>query len=514
MQMTESKRNFVAAIAVLMAFAASPALADPWAKPGDLALRHDILLLADAGVIKSPVTAWPIPWATLAADLRAGPPDATLDPAVLAARARVLQRFDQVRGLRGLQPNAKVGVRTDSFWLRTFEDTPREEAEVRAGVSWMGDRWAARAQVSFAPDPQQAGEQEWRASGSYLAAVYGNQVIYAGELDRWWGPSHEDTLIFSSNARPVGGLGMQRNVATPFETKWLSWLGPWTYDLFLGFLESHREVPDARLLAFRFGFRPLDGLEIGVTRTAQWCGEGRPCDAEALWDVIVGNSNIDDREVAAEEDPGNQLAAFDFRWSSPFGTGPWAVYGQAVAEDEAGGFPSRYFGQFGFETWGAVDTPLVSGSWRAHLEYTNTLVHFWASDPYYRTAYEHSFYRSGYRYYGRSLGAAADRDSQLISAGLTLVDGHARTWNGVIRFAEINNGGDGSDRDLIHSVSPDELKVFSGQLSHRRSLRHNGLNLGTISAGIGVQYAENRITGESETDGQAFLQWAWDYSGL
>jgi hypothetical protein len=512
--MIEFKRLVLTVIAVLMAVAASPVSADPWAKPGDLALRHDIRLLADAGLISAPVNAWPIPWATIANDLGAGSPDGMFDAAVLTARARVIQRLDQLRSLQGLQPNAKAGVRTDSFWLRTFEDTPREEAEVRAGVSWMGDWWAARAQVSFAPDPQQDGEQEWRASGSYLAAVYGNQVFYAGELDRWWGPSHDDTLILSSNARPVGGVGLQRNVATPFETKWLSWLGPWTYDIFWGVLESHREVPDARLLAFRLGFRPLHGLEIGITRTAQWCGEGRPCDAGALWDVIAGNSNIDDREVAADEDPDNQLAAFDFRWSSPFGTGPWAVYGQAVAEDEAGGFPSRYFGQVGFEAWGSVANRLVSGSWRAHLEYTNTLVHFWASDPYYRTAYEHSFYQSGYRYYGRSMGAAADRDSQLISAGVTLVDQDARTWNGVIRFAEINNGGDGTGRNVIHSVSPDELKMLSGQLSHRRVVRHDGLSFGTIGFGIGVQYAENRITGESETDAQAFVNWAWDYSGL
>jgi hypothetical protein len=274
-------------------------------------------------------------------------------------------------------------------------------------------------------------------------------------------------------------------------------------------------VPDARLLAFRVGFKPMSNLEIGLTRTAQWCGQGRPCDGDALWDVIVGDSNIDDREVAADEDQDNQLAAVDVRWASPFGTGPWAVYAQGVAEDEAGGFPSRYFGQFGFETWGTVDTRLVSGSWRAHLEYTNTLVHFWKSDPFYKLAYEHGIYKSGYRYYGRSLGAAADRDSQLISAGLTLIDGEARSWNGLLRFAEINNRGRGvEERDLRHSVSPEALNLYSAQLSHRRGIKYRGLDLGAVSLGVGVQYSDNRVTSESETDLQAFLQWTWDYSGL
>jgi hypothetical protein len=512
MQMPEIKRILLAASAIFLALAVTPAAADPWAKPGDLALRHDIQLLADAGVINSPVTAWPIPWASIAADLGTGAAPETLAPEVLAARMRVQRRLDQVRGLHGLQPNAKLALRTDSFWLRNFEDTPREEAEVRAGVSWMGDRFAARAQVSFVADPL-PGDREWRADGSYLAGVLGNHILHVGALDRWWGPSHDDTLILSSNARPVGGFGAQRNVALPFEHRWLSWMGPWTYDFFWGFLESRREVPNARLVAFRFGFRPLESLEIGMTRTAQWCGQGRPCDAGAFWDLLIGRSNIDDREAAIEEDPGNQLAAFDFRWRSPFGDGPWAIYGQATAEDEAGYLPSRYFGQGGFEFWGAMDNRVFSGRWRAHLEYTNTLVHFWKKDPLYRTAYEHSFYRSGYRYYGRSLGAAADRDSQLISVGLTLVDGRDRTWNGLLRFAEINNKGDGTGRDAIHSVSPEALKLFGAQLSHRRPMRHENLNLGTLGLGLGVQYAENRVTGESDTDLQAFLQWSWDLSG-
>jgi hypothetical protein len=405
-------------------------------------------------------------------------------------------------------------VRTDPFWLRTFEDTPREETELRVGVSWMGDRFAARGQVTFAPEVLE-GDREWRGDGSYLAGVFGNHILYGGALDRWWGPSHEDTLILSSNARPVGGLGLQRSVATPFETKWLSWLGPWTYDLFWGFLESHRDVPDARLFAFRFGFRPLGDLEIGLTRTAQWCGQGRPCDVGAFWDLMIGDSNVSDRELAAETDPGNQVAAVDFRWQSPFGDGPWAVYGQATAEDEAGGFPSRYFGQFGAETWGTVDSR--GGSAAAGARTSSTPTRWCTSGRAIRTTRpltSTASTRMAIGTDGRSMGAAADRDSQLISGGLTLVDSAGRSWNGVVRFAEINNGGDGSGRDLNHSVSPEETKLFSGQVSHRRELSHDGLKLGTVSVGLGAQRAENRITGVSETDVTAFLQWTWDYSGL
>lgn len=513
MPMIETKRKLIAAIAVTLAFAASPAWADPWAKPGDLALRHDIRLLADAGLISAPVNAWPIPWATIAYDLGRDAPSDTLAPAVQAARARVMQRLDVVRGLTGLQPNAKVSARTNAFWPRNFEDTPREEGEVRAGVSWMGDWLAVRGQVSFVPDPL-PGDQEWRGDGSYVAAIFGNQVFHAGALDRWWGPSYDDTLILSNNARPVPGLGVERNVAKPFETKWVSWLGPWTYSFYWGFLGSDRAVPDARLMAFRLSFRPTNDLEIGLTRAAQWCGKGRPCDAGAFWDTLVGDSNVSDREVAAEEDQDNQLAAIDFRWQSPFTDGPWAIYAQATAEDEAGGLPSRYFGQFGAETWGTMDTRLFSGQWRAHLEYTNTLVHFWSDDPYYNTAYEHGIYQSGYRFEGRSLGAGVDGDSEVTSAGLLLSDHRGRTWNGLLRYGTINDKGNGSDRDMLHSISPVELEIIGAQLTHRRPIRTASLNLGMLGLGLGVLYAEDQLTGTSETDVHASVQWTWDYSGL
>jgi hypothetical protein len=511
--MPEIKRLILTASAIILALAATPLHADPWARPGDLALRHDVQLLADAGVIKSPVNTWPIPWATIAADLASSPAPETLSPAVLEARARVQGRLDAVRGLRGLQPNAKVSVRSDSFWTRTFEDTPREEDEIRAGVSWFGDRFAVRAQVSFASDPL-PGDQEWRGDGSYLAAVIGNHIVHAGALDRWWGPSHDETLILSSNARPVPGLGIERNVAKPFESRWLSWLGPWTYSYYWGFLESNREVPNARLMAFRFSFRPLNDLEIGLARTAQWCGQGRPCSAGTVKDLVLGNDNVGDSGITEENEPGNQLAAIDFRWQSPFTAGPWAIYGQATAEDEAGGFPSRYFGQVGGETWGTLDTRLFSGQWRAHLEYTNTTVDFWQSEPGYGVAYNHTIYTTGYRFEGRALGAGVDGDSEVLSAGLTLSDARERTWNGLLRYGTINENGDGLGRSARHTVSPEELDFFGAQLSHRRPLQYESLKLGTLSVGLGVQYADNQVTGDSDTDVQAFLQWTFDYSGL
>jgi len=493
----------------------APLSADPWAPPGDLVLRHDVQRLADAGIIQSPVTTWPITWATLDYDVSSASPAlvASLSESESMALARIRDRIQRNKGLTGLQPSAEVSARTDDFWLRTFEDTPREESELRVGASWQGGRFAVRLQGSYVdqPDPD---DQEWRMDGSYAAMVLGNHILSAGAIDRWWGPSWDNSLIYSSVPRPIGAFALERNVAKEFETKWLSWIGPWTYSLTWGFLGHDREVENARQLAFRVAFRPFQSLEIGLSRAAIWCGSGRPCDADAVWDIIIAKDNTGEGDVTPGNDPSNQLAAIDGRWTSPIGDGPWALYTQWVANDETNNMPSQWFGQTGVEWWGDLNTRWISGAYTAHVEATSTLAEFWESEPAYDLAYNHGTYRSGYRYTGRSIGAAADGDSYVVSAGLTLVQDDDRSWNALVRWSDLNKKGDGLGPDAVHSVAPEEEKTWGMQLSHRRPISYGEWDLGYVSLGVGYQHSENEITGGNEDDFHGFLQWTWDPQGV
>ncbi len=45
--------------------------AEPWIGPGDMALRHDLQQLADAGVLHAPTMSWPLPWSDISADIAA-----------------------------------------------------------------------------------------------------------------------------------------------------------------------------------------------------------------------------------------------------------------------------------------------------------------------------------------------------------------------------------------------------------------------------------------------------------
>ncbi len=206
-----------------------------------------------------------------------------------------------------------------------------------------------------------------RLDGSYVAGKFGNWIVTLGAQDRWWGSGWEGSLILSNNARPVPAIALDRAVSEPFETKWLSWIGPWRLTTFMGRMEGDREDYDHPLLyGMRISARPLDGLEISVERTAQWCGEGRSCTWDDFWNLFLGNDNAGEN-VAAEDEPGNQLASWDIRWASPIGDWNYAIYDQHTGEtiDNKIPRPYRSMDLFGIETWG--DSRSDGSSWRAGI---------------------------------------------------------------------------------------------------------------------------------------------------
>ncbi|MBM4220867.1 MAG: hypothetical protein FJ170_02850, partial [Gammaproteobacteria bacterium] len=67
--------------------------AEPWIDTSNLALRTEIQYLADQGVIKAPVTTWPLMWAAIEGDLRAVDVS-QLDAAALNAWQDVMRHLD------------------------------------------------------------------------------------------------------------------------------------------------------------------------------------------------------------------------------------------------------------------------------------------------------------------------------------------------------------------------------------------------------------------------------------
>jgi hypothetical protein len=475
----------------LTSLAWRPAAAEPWMGPGDVLLRHDLQLLSDAGLLSGPSLGWPIGWSLVARELSALQFN-TLTPAQRTAAARLRQRVARESRTDDVRYAARLAGAVDPMPLRTFEDTPREEGEATVSADWLGQRFAVKVQATVVADPDD--DETFRPDGTYVAANLGNWMISAGWFDRWWGPAWQGSLILSNNARPLPSIGLDRNEALPSDLPVLRWLGPWRFSTFMGQFESDRDYPQALLFGMRAEIRPHPTLQLAASRTAQWCGDGRPCDLGTFWDLLVGNDNDQD----LSEQPGNQLAGFDARWSWPGARVPLALYAQAIGEDEAGFMPSKYLGVFGIEAWGM----LRDGSWRAHVEYADTACDFLNSPPEFGCAYTNSIYTTGYRYRGRVLGHAMDADGESFGVGALYVDAEARRWEALVRRVELNREGVAPG----HSLADAPATVHDLSLTHDRTY-----GWGRLSVSLGYASVDADAAVLVEDGMRGWLTWRREF---
>lgn len=489
----------------LGAFLAAPdALAGPWAAPGDSALRHDLQLLSDAGVIGAPLTTWPLSWGDIGSSIV---PTGNLDPDLMAALTRVERRLQQATETGVLRASGEISLAGNARKIRTFEDGPREDLVLDAGLAYTGNWFAVKLEGQYVDDP--ADGKRWRGDGSYLGIALGNWMLAGAISERWWGPGWNGSLILGSNARPIPALTIERNSTRAFETKWLAWLGTWDFAAIWGFLEDDRDVPNSRFFGMRLAVRPLQSLEIGFSRTAQWCGSARPCDFDTFADLLLGKDNRGEN-VAREDEPGNQLGGFDARWSGRALGRPLALYTQLIGEDENGYWPTQWLGQFGLETTGYLQR---FGGWRVFFEWADTECdfHLYRSvrgdndpgDHNPNCAYNHPIYDTGYRYRDRSIGHSFDNDASVFTLGGMLVDQQERFWLATLAYGNLNRHG---APDSANPVAIGKTRYREIEVSHRR-----GWLGGELALGAGYEQREDTLTEQSDDDIRVFARWRYVY---
>ncbi len=449
---------------------------------GDLGLRHDIQILADQGAIEAPVSGWPLS----AADLL-GSTEGSTSP-----KARNVT--DAI--ITGNQVAVTVGGLAGRYTLRSFATAPRGDSEFGLKLDLHTDRIDLTVQASRVVDSND--QQRWRLDGSQAGVELGNWWLGASAVDRSWGPSWESSLALSNNARPIPALVLHRRQAKPFDLPLLRYLGPWTTQILWGQLENDRDFSNTRLFGWRVGFKPHPRLEIGLSRTAQWCGNGRPCSAGTFVDLLSGIRDNQGQNVSAEEEPGNQLAGFDLRYRFDALSRPWAVYHQSMGEDEHQGIPSAYLGLVGLSTWGQRPS---GASYRLYAEYANTACSgLSASSPTLRCAYEHSIYRTGYRYRNRVIGHSLGADGQALALGGIWRGQQGHLWRGAVRIGELNRSS-----AITNTTATTSTDIVDLELQHRRNTRFGDFNFG---AGV-----ENRsLTGRSGTwYGRLSVSWTMNF---
>ncbi|HEU4779075.1 MAG TPA: capsule assembly Wzi family protein [Steroidobacteraceae bacterium] len=441
--------------ALLLGAAVGPAAADAgWFEQGDTMLRNDLLLLNDAAVIRLPVNQWPMPRAAVRYAMENGKAHVATNQAVIAALDRVRARLDAAAPVtrKGFALDASIAAGKAGL-LRDFDTVGRENGELSGRAIWStGERAEFSLNAALVADPDDG--DEFRIDGSHASVLLGNWLLSANTLDRWWGPAHESSLILSNNARPMPTIMVERATARPFESRWLSWLGPWTMNFGLSRMESEREDIDAPLfMAWRIAIMPFRDVEIGFSRTAQFCGEGLPCDLQSLWDMMIGNDNPG-FDATPESEPGNQMAGFDLRWNSPIGNWPYAIYSQYIGEDESSYVPAKYLAQVGVEIW----KPMADGGLlQTFAEYsTTTCSANSGSGPYYNCAYNQGqFNVEGYRYKGRVIGYTADRDAENYALGATFTTAGGELWSATARTSRLNRDDYGDVRNTVAAVPTD-----------------------------------------------------------
>ena len=470
--------------------------ADPWLEPGDEVARHDIEMLADAGVIKGPITQWPIPWPDIARDVNGFDLLGELTAGEQAALSRLMRTARVMMRTNELQAHARVAGTNEPDELRGFAAVPREEGEIEGGIAWTGKYVAFRAQATAVASAQD--DKTWRPDGSYIGVTAWNMMLSAGYMDRWWGPGWDGSLILSSSARPIPAITLERNYSDPFSVPVLKWLGPWRASIGLGALESDRDDFDnTRVFEARVTFKPWKHLEIGLSRTALICGEGRPCSLGTFWDMFTGNDNDQD----LSQQPGDQLAGYDLRFSSPWRHVPFALYGQMIGEDEAGALPSKFLGLFGVEHWGTIGT----GSYRVHVEYSDTACDFSRQSPQFDCAYESSIYTVGYRFRGRSIGHSIDSDSRLTTVGILYVTPSSASWEFVARDAKLNRDAT-TVPETTQTLAPLATDAESADLFYRRDLLG-----GRLVAGAGFESREVTSLSSKDDEWRVMAQWVREF---
>ena len=454
--------------------------AAPWIETGDVRARFALQKLADRGHIDRPQTTWPYSWAALSSGL-ARSVGSDLE-AVGMPRAYLLFERRQVAG-SGFRAELSVTAQTEEPAFAGFGGVVSGEGGAGLVMQWQGQALAAGLELSQVLEP--ADGDELRFDGSYIASKAGNWELGAGAIERWWGPGWQSSLIFSNNARPLPGVWLNRADTGAFESEWLNWLGPWGLTLMAGSYEANRVVPEAKLLGMRFTFRPIDGLDIGLSRAIMFGGRGRPENTSSIWNAFIGKDN----GQLEENDPGNQLASIDIRYGFALGRQAMGVYLQNLGEDEAGAQPARKSWLFGAD-W---TSQWLAGDQQWFVEYSNTLADDLFGEARPNVTYNHSRYSTGYRHYGRNMGASFDGDAKTVTLGLYHFIRDGSQISVKLSHAELNRQGQEftplADGEVFYNVPRQDQNSALIYLGYGRQLFNGWLQLIAQGAEKEIEFA-------------------------
>ena len=417
----------------VLSFAILSALALPVAAQGIVLnnedLRTDLNWLNQQGVIQISTSTWPLSGDEIQRALS----NAKIENLV---QQKVINSV--MANLEAENTSIKLALfaETDPQNIpQKFADEQKSQYQAALELNAGGAQWDARLRVNAEKDPIIDNGHDVNVEGSYIAGKLWNQWLIAGQIPTYWGPGHEGSLIRGDASRPVYGLTMQRAEQQAFETKWLSWIGPWQYQAFAGQLDDYEAVPDTNILGLRLTAQPLPYLELGASRTFQIDGQGQPDSLKAYWNAFIGKDNAcDDNGCTGEGNASNQIAGFDARLNlQQWFKVPLSLYGQFVGEDEAGLLPSKKMYLAGID----YSSQFKNMPFQIYTEWADTRT----NGEVQGISYNHHIYTDGYYQHGFPLGYAMGGDGQMYSLGGDIRFDHMNRLKGRVLLAKVNQSG-------------------------------------------------------------------------
>ena len=449
----------------------------------DLKLKAELDWLNTQGVTHISTSTWPLTVNEINRALDAAAITTPMQQQVLqSVRTHVLKNSRDSL----VKASAGVLVQTDRKALpQTFADDKLAGQQLTGAVSLSEKDWEFNIQATLKNDDLIEDDSDVSFEGSYIAGTAANQWLIAGKIPAWWGPGNDGSLIRGDASLPVTGITMQRDQQTAPNNQYLSWVGPWQYQLFAGQFEDYEAIPDAKMFGARLTASPWEWLEVGASRTFMWGGEGRPQSFGSFTDALLGTKDNGGNERG---DPANQLGGFDARLSlAPLVNVPAGVYAQYVGEDEAGGLPAKNMYLAGVDYASAA----YGKPYQLYAEYTDTRT----SGEVRGISYDHSIYTDGYYQQGFPLGYALGGDAESIALGGRLWLDNRNFINAKIQHAKVNQADEainqafptidkltGIDVAWEHQYNPKTL------ISSRLWAVDSDTQSTDIGAGVGIEF--------------------------
>ena len=249
--------NRVALLCCVSFFIINSANASPWFEPDDVYLRSDLQVLADAGLINSPINTYPLKWARINADLQKV--DVSQLPlslrqsyahVVYALQGAVLDRNNQ---------RFKAGYANKARNDSSFSAPMTQKWQSLSSYEITAHDYAYRLAVNYQNQPNRRGNNssEFSLDSSFFAYNFGNASVSVGSLQRWWGPTWIYNLAWGHTRGTIPGVD--------FAYDGYDWplIGNWHIETFIGNTKTLND--NHKQWSSRFEFSPINWLDLGVS---------------------------------------------------------------------------------------------------------------------------------------------------------------------------------------------------------------------------------------------------------